>query len=74
MASADAAPAPDPNTGLCGACLHVRRVANRRGSVFYMCGKAAEDSRLPRYPRLPVHACLGYAPDIPGKNPPQNKK
>lgn len=70
MASADA----DPTTGLCSACVHVRRVTNRRGSVFYMCGKAAEDSRLPRYPRLPLHACLGYAPDTDGKNPLQNKK
>ena len=63
----------EPGVGLCSVCEHVRRVANRRGSAFYLCGKAAKDSRLPRYPRLPVLTCPGYAPQAHGQDPPPEK-
>ena len=53
----------DPLVGLCATCVHMRRVANRRGSVFYRCALSAHDPRFPRYPRLPVLRCLGYEPD-----------
>jgi hypothetical protein len=45
--------------GLCATCEHLRLLASRR-SVFVRCGLAAVDSRFPRYPPLPVVACLGY--------------
>lgn len=38
-----------------------------------MCGRAAEDSRLSRYPRLPMHVCPAYAPDLHGQNPQEEK-
>jgi hypothetical protein len=53
--------------GLCAACRWMRRVGNRRGSVFYRCARADTDPRFPRYPPLPVVTCAGYersdAPD-----------
>jgi len=49
-----------PPPGLCGTCLHVRPVENRRGSVFLLCGRAATDPRFRKYPPLPVLACAGY--------------
>jgi hypothetical protein len=27
-----------------------------------MCGRAAEDTRFPRYPALPVFHCVGFEP------------
>jgi hypothetical protein len=38
----------------------MRAVTNRRGSTFYRCGRADTDPRFPRYPALPVRACIGY--------------
>lgn len=56
--------------GLCHNCQHVRRVGNRRGSVFILCAKSATDpDHYARYPQLPVRACAGYAPD---DTPPQS--
>ncbi len=52
-----------PLPGLCATCLHVRRVENRRGSVFLLCGRAATDTRFRKYPPLPVLACAGYRKD-----------
>jgi len=54
-----AAHTPDP--GLCGSCLNVRIIENRRGSRFFLCRLAEVDPRFPRYPRLPVLRCRGYA-------------
>lgn len=48
--------------GLCGRCLHARTTGNRRGSVFYLCGRSAYDPRYPRYPALPVTRCQGHEP------------
>ena len=47
--------------GLCATCEHLRLLASRR-SVFVRCGLAATDPRFPRYPSLPVMACVGYKP------------
>ena len=46
--------------GLCLNCRHMRRMESDRGSMFYLCGLSATDSRFPKYPRLPVLACAGY--------------
>ena len=49
-----------PEIGLCARCRHVRPVESGRGSVFYLCRRAATDPRLDQYPRLPVRACPCY--------------
>lgn len=60
------------NAGLCENCRHVKKLANNRGSVFYMCEKAASDSRFTRYPRLPVLRCEGY--ELHEPKPDNNKE
>jgi hypothetical protein len=40
--------------------VHARVVENRRGSRFYRCARSDVDPAFPKYPRLPVVACLGY--------------
>jgi hypothetical protein len=47
--------------GLCAECVHQRIVRSARGSSFVLCGLSAEDPRFPKYPRLPVVRCAGYA-------------
>lgn len=47
--------------GLCAGCAHLRLLRSPR-STFVRCGKADDDARFPRYPRLPVVACAGFAP------------
>jgi hypothetical protein len=49
---------PDP--GLCRTCQHSLPIESDRGSVFIRCELSLEDSRFPKYPRLPVLACGGY--------------
>ena len=46
--------------GLCGVCRHRRTITSRRGSTFLLCEKSLEDPRFPKYPPLPVLACLGF--------------
>jgi hypothetical protein len=46
--------------GLCATCVHARVIESDRGSRFYMCERSRTDERFPRYPRLPVIACIGY--------------
>jgi hypothetical protein len=51
---------------LCEDCAHVRVIRSERGSHFYMCRRAAQDARYPKYPGQPVRSCAGYeraAPD-----------
>ena len=55
------------NPGLCGHCLHARVILNRRGSVFFLCGRSRTDPGFPRYPRLPVLACPGHEAGHPDK-------
>jgi len=48
--------------GLCGDCLHARRVSSTRGTTFFLCERAADDPAYRRYPSLPVLSCPGYEP------------
>jgi hypothetical protein len=46
--------------GLCATCAHVNVIVSDRGSRFYFCLRSKTDPRFPRYPALPVLACIGY--------------
>lgn len=67
---------PDPaevarerrRAGLCASCAHARVIESARGSRFYLCELAARDGRFPRYPTLPVVACVGWQP-APAETP-----
>lgn len=50
----------DPSVGLCSICIHARRVANTRGSIFWLCDRALADPRFRKYPALPVVSCFGF--------------
>lgn len=49
--------------GLCGLCAHAIVTVTRRGPTYLRCGLAATDSRLHKYPVLPVLACVGFEPE-----------
>ena len=49
------------NAGLCADCTHAQRVESSHGSVFLLCQLSRTDPGFPKYPRLPVLACSGYA-------------
>jgi len=57
--------APHDAFGLCGGCAHQKLVGNTRGSRFSMCLLSREDRRYPKYPRMPVIRCTGFAPRAP---------
>jgi hypothetical protein len=57
------------DVGLCARCRHAHVVRNDRGSRFYRCRLADTDPRFPKYPRLPVLRCDGYAPIEPPERP-----
>ncbi len=58
-------------SGLCARCAHARAVSTPR-SRFVLCEKSREHAEFPRYPRLPVVACAGFAPrSSPGGDTPQ---
>jgi len=48
--------------GLCNACRHSGVIRNMKGSVFYLCELSRSNPDFPKYPRLPVVSCNGYAP------------
>jgi hypothetical protein len=48
--------------GLCAHCNLARRIESARGSEFVLCGRSRTDPAFPKYPRLPVLECAGYAP------------
>ena len=48
--------------GLCRICQHPKLNETRRGTVYLRCTRAAWDTSLPRYPRLPVAECPGFEP------------
>jgi hypothetical protein len=54
--------------GLCFDCQHSQRIQSARGSTFYRCKLSDTDPHFPKYPRLPVIRCAGYAqkPSIHG--------
>jgi hypothetical protein len=54
-----------PVAGLCERCRHAQRVTSAKGSVFWLCGRSADDPRFAKYPRLPVLSCPGYEPVDP---------
>jgi hypothetical protein len=54
--------------GLCTSCQYAKTIVSAKGSRFTLCGKAQEDSRFAKYPRLPVLACSGYRP-LPSAEP-----
>ena len=43
--------------GLCGFCLHARRIKNDRDNIFLLCQAHKRYPEMPRYPRLPVLNC-----------------
>jgi hypothetical protein len=69
------APQP-PKAGLCARCTHARLVRTPR-SAFWLCGRAQDDARFERYPRLPVLRCHGFTafPDnvLPGDDVPPGR-
>jgi hypothetical protein len=46
--------------GLCRACRHAKLNQTRRGTAYLRCTRAAWDTALARYPRLPVTQCAGF--------------
>jgi len=52
--SEDDVPFPE---ALCHHCVHLRVIRSGKGSTFLMC----QEPSLPKYPRQPVLACVGYA-------------
>jgi hypothetical protein len=48
--------------GLCVDCRHAQRIESNKGSLFLLCALSKTDPRFPKYPRLPVLVCSGYAP------------
>lgn len=51
--------------GLCETCRWQRVIESGKGSRFWLCQRSRFDDRFPRYPRLPVLACIGYEPLTP---------
>ena len=51
----------DIDTGLCGRCVHAIVRPTRRGTTYLRCALAQQDDRFPKYPRLPMLACPGFA-------------
>jgi hypothetical protein len=52
---------------LCASCAFMREVAARRGQCYLLCQNPVIDAK---YPRQPVLACGGYAPQLPLQNHP----
>jgi hypothetical protein len=50
------------SAGLGGQCRHAIIRPTRRGTVYLRCGRAAWDSRFPKYPQLPMLSCEGHQP------------
>lgn len=49
--------------GLCGTCRHARVLKTKSLASVYLCGLSEKDPALPKYPRLPMPSCRGYAAD-----------
>lgn len=52
----------EEHPGLCKRCTHVQVIISARGSRFYLCQLSLTDPAFPRYPRIPVLECSGFAP------------
>ncbi|HKQ57993.1 MAG TPA: CoA-binding protein [Candidatus Eisenbacteria bacterium] len=57
--SAEQEGAADP-VGLCRDCRHAR-IVPAGANTYWLCGRSASDPSFPRYPRLPIRACRGFA-------------
>ncbi len=56
--TAGVVPAPDA-IGLCRDCRHAREVP-AECATYWLCRRSVDDPSFPRYPRLPIRACLGF--------------
>jgi hypothetical protein len=54
-------PALPVEAGMCGDCRYASVKTTRRSTTYLRCTRAAWDDRLPKYPRLPVFSCAGFA-------------
>ena len=52
--------------GLCADCMHPKLNVTRVGTAYLRCTRAQWDTRLARYPRLPVMECVGFEQRQPG--------
>jgi hypothetical protein len=50
------------SAGLCPQCAHSKVIVSDRGSQFTLCQLSKQDPQFPKYPRLPVRTCAGFAP------------
>jgi len=50
---------PDP-VGLCRDCRYGRQVPATK-ATYWLCKRSVDDPSFPRYPRLPIRACRGFA-------------
>jgi uncharacterized protein len=46
--------------GLCRDCRHSRQVPTTR-ATYWLCRRSESDPTFPRYPRLPLRSCRGFA-------------
>jgi hypothetical protein len=70
----EASPADERvSAGLCADCQNARRISSDRGSRFYLCERGLSDRKFPKYPRLPVVVCPGYARLLSGNSDPTNR-
>jgi hypothetical protein len=51
--------------GLCGRCRFARTQVGSGGNRFWRCSRSDEDRDYPRYPRIPVITCPGFAENTP---------
>jgi hypothetical protein len=58
-------PQENSRAGLCGDCVHARRIESSRGSVFFLCELSLTDPHFQKYPRIPVLSCSGYSSILP---------
>lgn len=49
-------------SGVCAACLHARWLKSGGGGDILLCRLSESDPRFPKFPRLPVLSCPGWAP------------
>ncbi len=49
------------HVGLCASCRNARIIPGAQGATYYLCKLSAEHETYPKYPRLPMLSCPGYA-------------
>jgi predicted CoA-binding protein len=54
-----AAPGAD-SIGLCRDCRHARQVPAEK-ATYWLCRRSVDDPTFPKYPRLPITSCRGFA-------------